>query len=40
VRQGYVSSEAARQLYGVVIDAETFDIDEVATDTLRASMRG
>jgi len=39
VRQGYVSAEAARNHYGVVIGAETFDIDEVATEALRASMR-
>jgi N-methylhydantoinase B len=39
VRQGYVSAEAAQNLYGVVVDAETFDIDEAATEALRASMR-
>jgi N-methylhydantoinase B len=39
VLQGYVSAEAARNHYGVVIDAETFDVDEAATQALRASMR-
>jgi N-methylhydantoinase B len=39
VRQGYVSAEAAQNLYGVVVDAETFDIDEAATEALRASMQ-
>ena len=39
VRQGYVSAEAARNDYGVVIDAETFDVDEAATEQLRATMR-
>ena len=39
VRQGYVTPEAARALYGVVIDLETFALDEAATDTLRASLR-
>jgi len=40
VRQGYVSADAARSFYGVVIDPETFDVDEAATEQLRASMRG
>jgi len=39
VRQGYVSAGAARELYGVVIDPETFEIDEAATQSLRASLR-
>jgi N-methylhydantoinase B len=39
VRQGYVSAEAAQNLYGVVVDAETFDLDEAATEALRASMQ-
>jgi N-methylhydantoinase B len=39
VRQGYVSAEAAQNFYGVVVDAETFDIDEAATEALRASMQ-
>ncbi|MCC6777418.1 MAG: hydantoinase B/oxoprolinase family protein [Hyphomicrobiales bacterium] len=39
VRQGYVGIEAARELYGVVLDPETFEVDLVATDRLRASKR-
>jgi N-methylhydantoinase B len=35
VRQGYVSVEDAEGLYGVVIDAETFVVDETATARLR-----
>jgi N-methylhydantoinase B len=38
VRQGYVSLDAARTLYGVVLDAKTFAVDAAATDALRASM--
>jgi N-methylhydantoinase B len=37
VRQGYVSIEAAAEKYGVVIDGETFAVDEGATDKLRAA---
>lgn len=39
VRQGYVSPEAARELYGVAIvaDSDGFAIDEKATAALRAS---
>ena len=37
VRQGYVSVKAAAELYGVVVDAETFVIDQAATDKLRAA---
>jgi N-methylhydantoinase B len=36
VRQGYVSIDAAKQLYAVVIDAQTLAIDWAATDALRA----
>jgi N-methylhydantoinase B len=36
VRQGYVSVQAAADLYGVVVDSETFEIDRTATDKLRA----
>jgi N-methylhydantoinase B len=35
VRQGYVSVEAAAELYGVVIDPETLAIDRAATAKLR-----
>jgi N-methylhydantoinase B len=36
VRQGYVSVAAARELYGVVIDPETFEVDQAATEALRS----
>jgi N-methylhydantoinase B len=36
VQQGYVSIEAAKELYGVVIDVETMAIDWAATEELRA----
>ena len=36
VRQGYVTAKAAAERYGVVIDPETFAIDQAATDRLRA----
>jgi N-methylhydantoinase B len=35
VRQGYVSVKAAAELYGVVIDPETFEIDRAETARLR-----
>jgi N-methylhydantoinase B len=35
VRQGYVSARAARERYGVVVDPETFAVDEAATARLR-----
>ena len=31
--------KAAAELYGVVLDAETFEIDVAATETLRAKRR-
>jgi hypothetical protein len=34
-----VSAQAAAELYGVVIDAETFAVDQAATDKLRAAQR-
>jgi N-methylhydantoinase B len=37
VRQGYVSLQAAAEKYGVVVDAETFAVDEAATEKLRAN---
>jgi N-methylhydantoinase B len=37
VRQGYVSVKSAAELYGVVVDAETFAIDRAATEKLRAA---
>jgi len=39
VRQGYITPAAARELYGVVLDGETFAVDEAATRQLRASMQ-
>jgi len=36
VRQGYVSIEAARTLYGVVVDPETLEVDSTETERLRA----
>lgn len=38
VRQGYVTLDAARRDYGVVLDAESLSIDEQATEALRAEM--
>jgi N-methylhydantoinase B len=38
VRQGYVSVKAAAELYGVIIDGETFVVDEKATEKRRAEM--
>jgi N-methylhydantoinase B len=35
VRQGYVSAKAAKELYGVVVDAETGAVDEKGTRRLR-----
>ncbi|MFI6956584.1 hydantoinase B/oxoprolinase family protein [Nocardia sp. NPDC050408] len=35
VRNGYVSAEAARTIYGVVIDDRTGTVDEAATSSLR-----
>ena len=39
VRQGYVSAQAARELYGVAVDPVTFRIDEKTTRRLRESRR-
>ncbi len=39
-RQGYISVAAARQSYGVVLDAQTFVADRHASERLRAAMRG
>jgi N-methylhydantoinase B len=40
VRQGYVSVKAAAELYGVVIDAQTFAVDRAATEKLRGGQHG
>jgi N-methylhydantoinase B len=39
VRQGYVSPEAAAELYGVVLDPETFAVNAAATERRRAKRR-
>jgi len=39
VRQGYVSAKLAAELYGVVIDPQTFEVDAMATEKLRAARR-
>jgi N-methylhydantoinase B len=39
VRQGYVSVAAAAELYGVVVDPGTFEIDVAATEKLRTTLR-
>jgi len=37
--QGYISLGAAKDLYGVVLNAESFAVDIAATEQLRASLR-
>lgn len=39
VRQGYVSLDAAKKLYGVILDPESFKIDHAATARERAQLR-
>src|SRR5947209_5035768 len=39
VRQGYVSAKLAAEGYGLVIDAQTFEDDAMATEKLRAARR-
>lgn len=39
VRNGLVSVEAAREIYGVVVSGDLRSVDEPATDTLRAEAR-
>jgi N-methylhydantoinase B len=39
VRQGYVTAEAAAELYGVVIDGTSFVVDAAATEKRRADMK-
>ena len=38
VVQGYVSLEAAKDLYGVVLDPEMLEVDVAATEHLRTTM--
>jgi N-methylhydantoinase B len=40
VCQGYVSVKAAAELYGVIIDPATFEIDRAATERFRSSSAG
>jgi N-methylhydantoinase B len=39
VRQGYVSIEAAAELYGVVVEGTTLEVDVAASERLRAARR-
>jgi hypothetical protein len=39
VRQGYVTAKSAAELYGVVLDPQTFEVDAAATEKLRAARR-
>src|SRR5207302_7419111 len=39
VRQGYVGVQAAADLYGVVVDPETGEVDLAATERLRPARR-
>lgn len=39
VRDGFVSTARARNVYGVIVDDETFSIDQLATEALRKTMR-
>jgi N-methylhydantoinase B len=39
VRQGYVTVQSARDLYGVVVDDGSLALDSAGTDALRAKMR-
>jgi len=36
----YISIQAARELYGVIIDPGTFEVDDEATKALRAKLKG
>ena len=40
MRQGYVSVQAAAEHYGVVVDPQTFAVDQAATEKLRAASSG
>ena len=37
VRQGYVTVKSAAELYGVVLDSQSFEVDAAATAKLRAA---
>ncbi|MBT4941246.1 MAG: hydantoinase B/oxoprolinase family protein, partial [Rhodospirillaceae bacterium] len=38
VQQGYVSQELAEQAYGVIVDNETKELDQAATEKRRKEM--
>ena len=38
-KQGYISLAAVKELYGVVLDLESFAVDVTATQRLRAAMQ-
>ncbi|MFZ3309452.1 MAG: hypothetical protein WA280_08810, partial [Xanthobacteraceae bacterium] len=38
-KQGYISLAAAKDVYGVILDGDTFAVDMAATEQLRASLR-
>ena len=40
VYQGYVSVKAAAELYGVIVDPATYEIDRAATERCRSSSPG
>lgn len=39
VMDGYVSKEAARDLYGVLVDTQTWTVDAAATESLRSELK-
>jgi N-methylhydantoinase B len=39
VRQGYVSPEVARDVYGVALDPKTLAVDPAATEKQRAELK-
>jgi N-methylhydantoinase B len=38
-RQGYVSADVAREVYGVVLDPHTFAVDRAATEKRRTELK-
>ena len=38
IRQEKVTQAHAREIYGVIVDADTFVVDEVKTEAIRAAM--
>ncbi len=39
VKNGIISVEQAKEVYGVVVDAETFTVDDEGTKRLRGSYK-